>query len=93
LAAAAGVRVVAGFVTAAEAVVAVFTAVSGATAAIFAAFAAARSSARLGVLRTGSLTAFSTLRRQSLHETRAVSAELFRLDPVRPHATLPLEAE
>ena len=30
--------------------------------------AAARSSARLGVLRTGSLTAFSTLRRHSLQE-------------------------
>ncbi|MBS9723959.1 hypothetical protein JR047_06800 [Pseudomonas stutzeri] len=67
--AAAGVRVLAGFTAAAGAVVAVVATAAGATATVFAAFAAARSSARLGVLRTGSLTAFSTLRRHSLQET------------------------
>jgi len=54
---------------AAGAVVAVFADAAGTAAVAFAAFAAARSSARLGVLRTGSLTVFSTLRRHSLHET------------------------
>ena len=58
LIAAAGVRVLAGFTAAVGAVVAAFATAAGATAAVFAAFAAARSSARLGVLRTGSLTAF-----------------------------------
>ncbi|NRF49890.1 hypothetical protein HRF68_19970 [Pseudomonas stutzeri] len=70
--AAAGVRVLAGFTAAAGAAVAAvaaFATAAGATAAVFAAFAAARSSARLGVLRTGSLTAFFTLRRHSLQET------------------------
>ncbi|EME02126.1 hypothetical protein B381_00510 [Stutzerimonas stutzeri NF13] len=57
------------FAAAAGAVVAVFATAAGAPAAVFAAFAAALSSARLGVLRTGSLTAFSTLRRHSLQET------------------------